>query len=100
MCVDCLSRAYYFQIDDPNELGEWIASLHRDRFQVVRDERDAYRQLQDHFSGEMDSANKLVEHTVINKDRLQNELAMAQTQADDSQHALQSALLKLGVSMP
>lgn len=47
------SRGFFFQIDDATEMSDWMGSLHRDRYTTVRDERDAYQQLQDQFSSQM-----------------------------------------------
>lgn len=44
-------RAFYFEMDNANELSDWITSILRDRYLVVKEERDAYRNLSDQFSG-------------------------------------------------
>lgn len=55
-----------------------MASLHRDRYMVIRDERDAYQQLQDQFSGQMDFTSKMIEEYSIEKDRLVQEISKGQ----------------------
>ncbi len=55
-----------------------MASMHRDRYMVVRDERDAYQQLQDQFSGQMDFTTKMIEEYGVEKDRLTQEISKGQ----------------------
>ena len=90
-------KSYYFQSDDPNILSNWITCLHRDRYQVIKDERDAYQQLQDQFSGEMDSATKNIELSAIDKERMQIEVAEAKKESEKALQTLQSLLLNIGV---
>lgn len=59
-------------------MSQWMASLHRDRYMVVRDERDAYQQLQDQFSGQMDFTSKMIEEYSTEKDRLVQEISKSQ----------------------
>jgi myosin heavy subunit len=91
-------KSYYFQSDDPNILSAWITCLHRDRYQVIRDERDAYQQLQDQFSGEMDSATKNIELSALDKERMQIEVAEAKRESEKALQTLQTLLLNMGVS--
>jgi hypothetical protein len=71
-------RSFFFQIDDPLVMSQWMASLHRDRYMVVRDERDAYQELQDQFSGQMDFTSKMLEEKSAEKDRLAQEISQGQ----------------------
>ena len=64
-------RAYYFQVSDPEVIAEFSSSLHRDRYQLIKDERDAYQQLQDQFSGEMDYASKMIESSSKDNEKMQ-----------------------------
>lgn len=89
-------RSYYFMDDDQNVLREWINCIHRERYQIVRDERDAYQQLQDHFSGEMASATMEIQESTIDKERLQLEVAHSRLAADDSLVAMQRVLVVIG----
>jgi hypothetical protein len=59
-------------------MSQWMASMHRDRYMVVRDERDAYQQLQDQFSGQMDFTTKMIEEYGVEKDRLTQEISKGQ----------------------
>ncbi|CAN0050526.1 unnamed protein product, partial [Pylaiella littoralis] len=40
--------------DGGDALGEWLSGLHRDRYKVVRDERDAYMNLQEEYMAQME----------------------------------------------
>ena len=51
-------RSYYFQIDDPTVLGDWMTSVQRERYTLVKEERDMYHSMQLHFSSEMEEKNK------------------------------------------
>lgn len=89
-------RSYYFMDDDQNVLREWINCIHRERYQIIRDERDAYQQLQDQFSGEMASATMEIQESTIDKERLQLEIAHSRLAADDSLVAMQRVLIVIG----
>jgi hypothetical protein len=91
-------RAYYFSDDDPNVLREWIDCMQRERYQVVRDERDAYQQLQDQFSGEMAHATLEMQESAQDRERLQLEAAHCRLAADDSLAAMQRVLVFVGVT--
>jgi hypothetical protein len=72
------SRSFFFQIDDPLVMSQWMASLHRDRYMVVREERNAYQELQEQFSGQMDFTSKMLEEKSAEKDRLAQEISQGQ----------------------
>ncbi len=94
-----LCRAFFFQIDDPTSLNDFIASLHRDRYSVLRDERDAYHELQDQFSGEINKASDLVFSSTQERDKTIAEMEISKTKAADAQYALQNILTKFQVSI-
>ncbi|CAN0496455.1 unnamed protein product, partial [Phaeothamnion confervicola] len=49
-------RTFYLRADDDVTASGWISALHRERYRVVRDERDAYMGLQNEFSSQMEDA--------------------------------------------
>ena len=55
------ARPLHFKIHDPDVRKQWIHSMKRDRFQTVQDERDMYQQLQEQFSGQMNSTTKMID---------------------------------------
>lgn len=59
-----------------------MASMHRDRYMAVHDERDAYQQLQDQFSGQMDFLAKMNEECSTEKDKLTQEASKNQKLLD------------------
>jgi hypothetical protein len=93
-----LHRSFYFQIDDPVVLNDWIASIHRDRYEIVRDERDAYHQLQDQFSGEINDATKIMESSAADRERMQNEISRLQNLSNKSKNTIMNAFSHIGVS--
>lgn len=92
----CL-RGFYFQIDDPQVMSQWMASMHRDRYMVVRDERDAYQQLQDQFSGQMDFLSKMNEDCNAEKDRLTQEVSKNQKLLDSLVNSIQQIFQTISV---
>ena len=40
-------------------INDWMSSILRDRYDVVRDERDAYRNMQDQFSYQIENLMKV-----------------------------------------
>lgn len=69
--------------------------VHRERYQTVRDERDAYQQLQDQFSGQIDSMSSTIESCNIERERLQKELAQAQIDQINADEKVSKALLSI-----
>ena len=84
--------------DDKQELLHWTAAIHRDRYHVVRDERDAYQSLQQSFSGELAHAAKDLEQQQGETQAIMTQAAQAQVTLDDCLQAMQRVLLALGVS--
>jgi uncharacterized coiled-coil DUF342 family protein len=91
-------KSYFFRIDDPTMLSELINSLHRDRYNVVRDERDAYQALQDQFSGEMETSSKQLVSSGREMETVKREMDEQRKRADDACEAVQNAILKFQVS--
>jgi hypothetical protein len=88
---------FLFQIDDPGSLGELINSLHRDRYNIMRDERDAYQSMQQQISGEMHSATEQNLVTQQEKARIELEVEDANARAKLAEDYLGQALQSLGV---
>jgi K+-sensing histidine kinase KdpD len=91
------NRGFFFQIDDPTAMSEWMGSLHRDRYSTVRDERDAYQQLQDQFSGQMDMTAKMLEESAAEKEKLSYEVAAGQREMAEAKLALHQVLTRTTV---
>ena len=72
-------------------------SLHRDRYTTVRDERDAYQQLQDQFSGQMDMTSKMLEDSAMEKEKLSFEVAHVQREIASAKLALHQVLTRTTV---
>ena len=45
-------RTFYFQADSEEEMNAWMSALIRERYFVLRDERDAYQELQHDFQAQ------------------------------------------------
>jgi Flp pilus assembly protein TadB len=80
-------------------MNEWIAHLHRDRYEIIRDERDAYIQLQDQVSGEIHEATKQMESSVQDREQLKIELAEAHMQTSRAREVIIAALSRLHVNI-
>lgn len=59
------SRTFFFQSESPVTSNEWASSMQRDRYDVVRDERNAYQQLQDQFSSQVSSIIFFVNYLIM-----------------------------------
>ena len=66
--------------------------VHRERYQTVRDERDAYQQLQDQFGGQIDMMSNTIETCNVEKERLQQELIQAQIDQGNANEKVSKAL--------
>jgi hypothetical protein len=63
----------------------------------VRDERDAYQQLQDQFSGQMDMTAKMLEESALEKEKLSYEVAHVQREIAAAKLALHQVLTRTTV---
>lgn len=91
------SRVFYFQADSAALGNQWASSMQRERYAVVKDERDAYQQLQDQFSGQLDFAFQQVETTSSERDRLQLEVNRLAKDQDEIEFILKKFALIVGV---
>ena len=91
-------RKYYFRFDEENVVNDWISAVKRDRFQLVKDERDAYQALQEQFSGQINASANIQEAMERDKERLLLEVAETRKQAEDVVITIQRLLhfLELG----
>ena len=64
---------------------------------MVRDERDAYQQLQDQFSGEMEGASKQLVLSEQEREVMRRDISEAKQRGDAAVDALNAALIKFGV---
>ena len=54
-------RTFYFQLDTDEEVNAWMSTLTRDRFEKVREERDAYQELQTDFQHQQEMVAQMME---------------------------------------
>lgn len=91
-------RPYYLQLKDPDLLSEWVASLLRDRYNIIKEERDAYRQLQDHFTGEMEVSNRQAKNSSQDMERLYKDVMDARSETEEAVRHIAKALSIIGIS--
>ena len=84
---------------DPSELNDWVASLLRDRYTIVKEERDAYRQLQDQFTGEMEVSQIQMKSSSQDLERLLNDVMMAKKETEEATRYIATALSIIGVRL-
>ena len=73
--------------------------MQRERYAVVRDERDAYQQLQDQFSSQLDTAFQMVDSCTQEKERLQIAVRQAKKDIDDAKFFIKKIGTVVGVSI-
>jgi hypothetical protein len=86
----------YFGAEEEETLREWVAVIQRDRYEAIRDERNAYVALQEQFSGELEKVNKSKEMSDASKEDLVRQIAAIQTAHDDLSVAMQRVLSLFG----
>jgi hypothetical protein len=82
--VNSTIKPFYFKFDDLQILNDWVASIKRDRFLAVREERDAYQELQEQFSKQINDNAGMVEALASEKDAMLAELAATRKNSEDS----------------
>jgi esterase/lipase len=70
-------RSFFFQIDDPTVRSDWLGTLMSERYQTIREERDAYKQMQTHFSSEMNSVTAIMHTSSQDNVKMQADLDAA-----------------------
>ena len=91
-------RSYFLQLKDPNLISEWVTSLLRDRYNIVKEERDAYRQLQDHFTGEMEVSSRQAKSSSQDMERLYKDVMDARSETEEAIRYIATALSIIGIS--
>lgn len=79
-------REFYFEVEREQDLNPWMAAINRDRYHVIREERDAYMQLQETFMGQQEQNDKLLEQERQSAHKVQLHL--------DQANALNKALIE------
>jgi len=91
-------RSYYFQIDDSTVLGEWMTAVQRERYNLVKEERDMYHSMQLHFSSEMEEKNKNINARDNEKVDMEKTVADANQQAEDAFNTIKRLLAVVAVN--
>jgi len=80
---DTEGRRFYFQADTADDAAAWVSSLVRERYFNVRDERDAYRDLQHDLSAQAAASRNALDEATEEADRAeQRHVAAAQAETD------------------
>ena len=80
---DTEGRRFYFQADSADDAAAWVSALVRERYFNVRDERDAYRDLQHDLSAQAAaSRDALDEATEANDEAERRHVAAAKAEAE------------------
>eukprot|EP01039_Chlorochromonas_danica_P000856 gene856-931_t len=91
-------RAFYFDDEDPEYLNEWITSFIRDRYHAVRDERNAYQQMQFEMTGAIDQASTQRKMSEREREELEKQLKQANQQYLDTRAVVQNLLVIMGIT--
>lgn len=91
-------RAFFFEDEDKDSANNWSASLIRDRYLAVCDERNAYQQMQSEMTGVLDSASLAHKSSEVEKESLESELAQTSRDHAEALAILQGMLVIVGVS--
>ena len=91
-------RSFYFEHEDRRCLEEWSTSLIKDRFNFVREERDAYQQMQHEMTGILDTASKVKKSSLQEKEAIEREWMQSMKSNVDALSTFQDMLVILGVS--
>jgi hypothetical protein len=76
-------RSFYFQIEDPTVRSDWMSTLMTERYQAVREERDAYKSMQTHFSSEINSVTAIMHSSSQDNAKIQADLDTATQTVDE-----------------
>ena len=72
-CASHVSRKYTAQIEDPETLSAWIEGIQNDRYFNVREQRDQYHSMQEHYMQQMGEVNGSVTSLTEEKESLVSE---------------------------
>ena len=84
-------RPFYLKSND-NDIADWMSAFKRDRYLLVRDERDAYQELQDQFSSQINASTIHTETLESDNERLGLDIAEARKKEEDSKIVIQKLL--------
>ena len=90
-------RAFYFQADSEDERNAWMSVLSRERFFVVRDERDAYQELQQDFQAQSAEVATMMAGVHAEKETAQHRLDDAERESGEATAQLRALVTNLGV---
>ena len=92
-------RPYFLKfVDNNDQIADWVGSLLRDRYNIIKEERDAYRQLQDHFTGEMEVSSRQMKSSTQDMERLLKDVSDARRETEDVLRYIANALSIIGIS--
>ena len=95
--ADLPLRAFYFQADSEDERNAWMSVLSRERFFVVRDERDAYQELQQDFQAQSAEVATMMAGVHAEKETAQHRLDDAERESGEATAQLRALVTNLGV---
>lgn len=90
-------REFFFQFNDANAMNDWMSDLYNDRYENIRAQRDAYKEMQDNFSGQMNDTARTLETTQRDTERLSIDIAEARQSVDEAKGIVIEAMSQLNV---
>ena len=91
-------RSYYLQHDDPNTLSEWFTTLQLDRYNIIKEERDAYKLTQENFQETIHTKNRMVQMSSLERYKTELVLIEMQNKYEESLNVKKHILMTFGVS--
>jgi myosin heavy subunit len=90
-------RSFHLKIEDDAVRSDWVAGIKRDRFRAVQDERDMYQELQEAFSGQINTMTKTIETYNQEKEELLRDVAESRKVSEDAMVTLYRLVALLDV---
>jgi hypothetical protein len=90
-------RSFHLKIEDDVVRSDWVAGIKRDRFRAVQDERDMYQELQEAFSGQINTMTKTIETYNQEKEELLRDVAESRKVSEDAMVTLYRLVALLDV---
>lgn len=90
-------REFFFQFNDASAMNDWMSDLYQDRYENIRAQRDAYKEMQDNFSGQIHDAARTLESTQRDTERMSIDIAEARRSVDEAMGVVLDALSQLNV---
>jgi len=91
-------REFFFQFNDASAMNDWMSDLYNDRYENIRAQRDAYKEMQDNFSGQMNDTARTLESSQRDTERMSLDIAEARRSAEEATGVVMDALTQLNVS--